>query len=314
MESKNLLLVITVVFSALFISSSKEKTNLEEYTLEWEGRERTYYVHLPPEHKRTTKMPIVFNLHGGGGTAKKTPKMAFGAFERLADRDGFIVVYPQGVRKQWNDGRKGDISFAHKKNIDDVGFITQIVNVLNANYSIDNNKIFTVGMSNGGFMSTRLLCERPDIFRGGAILTAQIVDHLEGQCQPSQGVAVMVMNGTDDIIVPYYGGEIKPFKWSKPRGIAISTDDYVAMWQDRNDCKIKAETQQLPDNRDDGTTVEVTKYSDCKERGALELYTINGGGHTWPGGWQYLGERLVGKTSRDINACHIIWDFFKNLD
>jgi len=163
-------------------------------------------------------------------------------------------------------------------------------------------------------MSTRLLCERPDIFRGGAILTAQIVDHLEAQCQPSQGVAVMVMNGTDDIIVPYYGGEIKPFKWSKPRGIAISTDDYVAMWQDRNDCNIREETKQLPDIRDDGTTVEVTTYSDCKERGALVLYTINGGGHTWPGGWQYLGERLVGKTSRDINASHIIWDFFKNLD
>ena len=317
MEIKYLSL-FTFIFFGIFLSSEyKEETiltnNDEKCTLDWEGRERTYFVHLPLEHKRTARMPVLFHLHGGGGTAKNTPKLTFGAFNRLADREGFIVVYPQGVKKQWNDGRKGDISVAHKKNIDDVGFITQIVKVLNTNYNINNNKIYTTGMSNGGFMSTRLLCERPDIFRGGAVLTAQIAVAFEAQCQPSQGVAVLVMNGTDDTIVPYNGGEVRPFKWSKSRGIVLSTDDYVAMWQNRNNCKIKEETKLLPDIKDDGTTVEVTKYSDCKERGALVLYTINGGGHTWPGGKQYLGKRLIGKTSRDIVACNIIWDFFKNL-
>lgn len=318
MEFKYLTLFTFIFFSVLLTSDYKEETvlanNDKAFTLEWKGRERTYFVHLPPKYKRTENMPILFHLHGGGGTAKKTPKLTFGAFNRLADREGFIVVYPQGVKKQWNDGRKGDISVAHRENIDDVGFITQIVKVLNTNYKIDNDKIYTTGMSNGGFMSTRLLCERPDIFRGGAVLTAQIGEEFVSKCNPEQGVAVLVMNGTDDKIVPYNGGEVKPFKWSKPRGVVLSTDDYVAMWQKRNDCKIKEETQLLPDLKDDGTTVEVTKYSDCKERGALVLYTINGGGHTWPGGKQYLGERLIGKTSRDIVACNIIWDFFKNLD
>ncbi len=100
---------------------------------------------------------------------------------------------------------------------------------------------------------------------------------------------------------------------TKTRGEIVSTDEIVAFWKAENGCEVKQDKIDLPNKVDDGTTVSVTKYSDCKEEGALVLYTLNGGGHTWPGGKQYLRERWIGKTNRDIVACDVIWDFFKSL-
>ena len=287
------------------------KNNDQSYTMQFAGYERNYIVHLPPEAKMQKPIPLLFNLHGGGGTAKGTPGLTFGRFNTLADRDGFIVVYPNAIKKNWNDGRKLENVLAWKEDIDDLGFIKAIVNELKKKYKIDASRIFTTGMSNGGFMSSRLLCDRADIFRGGAILTASLSKDYLPKCNPEKPVAVMVMNGTDDPLVPYDGGMVKVFR--KTRGEIVSTDDYVDFWKTKNGCELKQDKVDLPDTVDDGTTVSVTKYSDCKEEGALVLYTVNGGGHTWPGGKQYLGKGLIGKTNRDIVACDVIWDFFKTL-
>ncbi|MGB5665942.1 MAG: PHB depolymerase family esterase, partial [Maribacter sp.] len=273
--------------------------------------EREYLVHLPPKEKMNAPVPLLFHLHGGGGTAKGTVGLTFGRFNELADRDGFIVVYPNAVEKNWNDGRKLDAVKAWKENIDDVGFIVAIVNALKKEYNIDTSRIFTTGMSNGGFMSSRLLCDRADIFRGGAILTASISADYLPKCKPELPTAVMVMNGTDDPLVPYDGGQIKVFK--KNRGEIISTNEIMDFWKEKNGCTVKKNTVALHDSKADDTSVIVEEYSNCQDRGALVLYTIKGGGHTWPGGKQYLGERWIGKTNRDIVACDVIWEFFKTL-
>ena len=285
--------------------------NDKTYEMEFGGRERNYIVHLPPEAKMQKPIPLLFNLHGGGGTAKGTPGLTFWRFNTLADRDGFIVVYPNAIKKNWNDGRKLENVLAWKEDIDDVGFISAIVDELKKKHNIDATRIFTTGMSNGGFMSSRLLCDRANIFRGGAILTASLSKDYMPKCDPKKPVAVMVMNGTDDPLVPYDGGMVKVFR--KTRGEIVSTDDYVDFWKTKNGCELKQDIIDLPDTVVEGTTVSVTKYTNCKKQGALVLYTVNGGGHTWPGGKQYLGERWIGKTNRDIVACDVIWDFFKSL-
>lgn len=197
--------------------------------------------------------------------------------------------------------------------MDDVGFLVEIVNVLSKKYNIDQTSIFTAGMSNGGFMSSRLLCDRADVFSGGAILTASISKEFFPKCKPEKPVAVLVMNGTDDKLVPYDGGEIKVF--NRQRGEIVSTDEYVEFWKERNGCGVKQPTVHLPDLRKfDGTTVSIDKYTDCETGGALVLYKINGGGHTWPSGKQYLGKRVIGNTSREVNACDEIWRFFQSVD
>ena len=305
-----LLTVLGLNFNAC-VPSRGLNTNDPTHKMEFDGRERSYIVHLPPKEKMNGPLPLLFHLHGGGGTAKGTPGLTFGRFNTLADRDGFIVVYPNAINKNWNDGRKLENVLAWKEDIDDVGFITAIVDELKQKHNIDSTRIFTTGMSNGGFMSSRLLCDRANIFRGGAILTASLSKDYLPQCKPEKPVAIMVMNGTDDPLVPYNGGQVKVFR--KTRGEIVSTDEYIAFWKDKNDCEVNQDKVDLPDIADDGTTVSVSKYSDCKEEGALVLYTVDGGGHTWPGGKQYLGERWIGKTNRDIVACDVIWDFFKTL-
>lgn len=300
----------------LSIRARKIQKTLKDFsknTLTWDGLEREYYLHLPPADKLKGKVPLVFGLHGGGGMAKNMPSLVFNRFSELSRRDGFILVYPQGIGRAWNDGRKVGISRAIREDIDDVGFIARIVELLSKKYPVDPERVFTCGMSNGGFMSTRLLCDRADIFRGGAILTAQISEAYAPKCSPSLPVAVMVMNGTDDPLVPYEGGDVKLFKKGKSRGKIISTDAFVEFWKGENGCQTALPAKTLPDLEADGTRVVVRKYKDCRDRGALELYRIEGGGHTWPGGKQYLGEKVIGKTCRDIVACDVIWEFFRDL-
>lgn len=172
-------------------------------------------------------------------------------------------------------------------------------------------KVFTAGMSNGGFMSTRLICDRPDIFKGAAILTASISSEYYESCNPDRPVPILVMNGTEDPLIPYEGGDIFVFK--KKRGSVLSTDEYVKFWAENNVCNVAKTSKDLPDLVDDGTTVQHHTYSNCKDGSKVEVFDIIGGGHKWPGGLQYLGEKVIGKTSRDINACDIIWSFFETI-
>ena len=112
--------------------------------------------------------------------------------------------------------------------------------------------------------------------------------------------------------MPYAGGDITLF--NKTRGRIISTDDYLEFWQLKNNCNSNAEIIQTIDNEDDGTVVEISQYSNCSNRGSLVLYKIIGGGHTWPGAKSSFGEKILGKTSKEINACEVIWAHFKSLD
>jgi len=314
------LFIINLLFLCIGVLSygatheiKEESTDLVEFKFDWDGYERLYYVHFPPADKMQRPLPLLFNLHGGGGRAKRTPKLTFNRFNDLADEKGFIVIYPQGIERQWNDGRKDKGVTAWREDIDDVGFITEIISRMKSTYNIDEQRIFTTGMSNGGFMSTRLACEKSDIFRGAAIVTAQISDSYYPKCQPSQALGILVMNGTNDPLVPYEGGDIVVL--NQNRGSIISTEDYVAFWAKNNNCKNQNPNQNLPNiNRRDGSTVTKREYSDCDQGGALQLYTINGGGHTWPGGKQYWTKKMIGTTNKDINACDVIWAFFESLD
>ncbi|MDF1697599.1 MAG: PHB depolymerase family esterase [Saprospiraceae bacterium] len=290
---------------------SENKILQESFT--YQDRDRTYWVYIPAKNKLQSPAPLLFHLHGGGGTGKSTPNLTYNQFNKIADREGIIVVYPDAIERNWNDGRSQNIK-PKNKDVDDVGFIVEIINTLKQKHSIDDSKIFTTGMSNGGFMSTRLLCDRADVFRGGAILTASISEEYLPLCNPEMPVAVLVMNGTADPIVPYKGGNVRLYKNGKSRGKVLSNDDFLQFWQSKNNCDASPSNIDLPNkDKKDGTTVQISTYSNCKSRGALQFYKIDGGGHTWPGSRQYLNKRIIGNTSREINACDEIWTFFSNL-
>jgi len=280
----------------------------KEYSMMFEGRLRTYILHTPLTFKNES-VPLLFCIHGGGGTAKGMISLTYGRFNELADNDGFIVIYPNAVDKNWNDGRGDKNAVSTYENINDVGFITAIIDTLRIKYKIDNAKIFACGISNGGFMSCRLACDKSDVFAGVGIISATIgVDYFP-KCKPIQPIKVIIMNGTEDPLVPYKGGDVMVF--NKSRGKCISTDSLIFFWKKNNGCSGNPVKTILPNlDISDGSSVEKYSYPDCKNGSTLVLFKIIGGGHSWPGGKQYLGKKIIGNTCRDINTCDEIWKFF----
>lgn len=304
------ILISVILFFSSFQATAKGKLFKEKIT--WQGTKRSYLVYLPANYNNNDPVPVLFHLHGGGGTARGTIRLTYGKFNELADEYGFIVVYPNALKRNWNDGRIVNMK-PGQEYVDDVGFISEIIETLKNTYQVDPNRIFTTGMSNGGFMSARLLCDRADLFRGGAVLTATLSANYLPKCNPEKPIAVLVMNGTDDPLLPYNGGQVKVLK--KSRGEIVSTETFINFWKEQNGCMQLFSTIDLPDtDKNDGTTVTIEEYASCDDEGALKLYRINGGGHTWPGGRQYLFKSIIGYTSREINACEVIWNFFSSLD
>ncbi|HDR89779.1 MAG TPA: hypothetical protein ENN63_09170 [Bacteroidetes bacterium] len=279
------------------------------YYLDHNGRERTFLVYKPTGWEGKDRFPLLFCLHGGGGTDRGMMALTNGRFNELADRYGFLVVYPQGIDKGWNDGREGDHSTAASENIDDVGFFRTLIHELKKKYPVDEERIFTCGISNGGFMSNRLACELPELICGAALVTATMGREYASGCRPAGGVNILLVIGTDDPLVPWEGGPVQVL--GQERGEVLSAPEAVRYWVEINGCDTFPVIEHLPDHDPhDGTTVTRYRYASPDGSKRVELLEVKGGGHTWPGGRQYLGERLIGKTSRDINACDLIWEFF----
>ena len=283
-----------------------------ERSLEHGGYTRDYILHLPAHHEQLNTAPLVIALHGGGGTAKGMIRLTLGRFNELADAYGFLVAYPQGLEKSWNDGRNDPISYAHKNNIDDTGFLSKLIETAIQHYKADPECIFVTGISNGGFMTFRVSRELAHKVKGVAPVTASIPINTRTEHLTASPVNIMLLNGTTDPLVPYEGGYVEVL--GKKRGKITSTDEAVDIFTKRNDCAVMPEVVNLDDrDPEDGTRVIRYEYANRETGHMVVLLKIVNGGHTWPGGWQYLGTKLIGKTSMDINACDEIWEFFSSL-
>jgi polyhydroxybutyrate depolymerase len=295
--------VLMVLVGALVMPSAANAGS--EHTLEVGGRQRTYWLHLPTPLPKG-KLPVVLVFHGGTGTGKGLEKLT--KFSQLADREGFIAVYPDGIGKNWNDGRVGDFSVPLKEKIDDVGFITALLDALAKQHAIDPKRIYATGISNGGIFSHYLGARLSSRIAAIAPIVGGMADPFYREFKPAEPVAVLILQGTADPMVPYDGGWIT----NKKRGKIIGTDETIKLWIKHNGCERKPEVADLPDkDPDDGCTVKRYTYGKGKNGTEVVLFRIEGGGHTWPGGLQYAPKKLVGVVCRDIDANAVIWDFFK---
>jgi len=269
-----------------------------------EDRLRDFKVFVPSSY-RGAPLPLVIVLHGGGGRNTQIEKST--GFSKLAEKQGFIVAYPQGLDRQWNDGRETAQGKAHSLKINDTGFIVKMLGAIREKYRVDKSRIYVCGISNGGFMSMRLACDMSDVFAAAGIVCAGLNPYLAENARPEKKISLLIMNGTEDPLVPYNGGYVKIFK--QKRGEVLSTEYSVKYWLAWNGCGGEPFLAMINPDTEDNTEIEKYTY-DC--RGAeVILYKIIGGGHTWPGGFQYLPENVVGRTSRDINATEVLWNFFK---
>jgi len=271
------------------------------------GLTRTFKFHVPPSCTWDDEQPLVFALHGGGGNSDNMIALTLGGFNTLSDGEGFIVVYPEGYDKHWNDGRGIQDYTSHRDNIDDVGFFSAMIDYFDGRLNIDRKRVYATGISNGSFMSHRLGIESPDRFAAVAPVVGQLTENLS-LLTPMGPIPVCIIVGIDDPIIPSTGGDITILNASG-MGRVISAADTVNYWVSNNGCDPTPVVTWLPDvDPADGTLVRREKYVNGTE---VVYYAVEGGGHTWPGGWQYLGEWLVGKTCRDMDANTVIWNFFK---
>jgi polyhydroxybutyrate depolymerase len=276
----------------------------------WDGLKRTYGIHVPPSFGKTGPMPLVIALHGGGGTGEKMEKLTLGGLNRLSDREGFVVVYPDGIEEHWNDGREKVKYRAHREKIDDVGFLSALIDHLAAGGNIDKKRVYVTGISNGAMMSNRLACELTGRIRAIAPVAGNMPYDLAPRCSPSRPIPVLMISGTQDPMMPWTGGEAHFLRLKF--GKVLSVPETIKFWVAHNRCAPAPAVTREPDkNPQDGTRVRKETYAGCETGTEVILYTVEGGGHTWPKGYRYLPEGLIGKTSEDIDANELIWSFFK---
>ncbi len=269
---KKILLFFTAI--ALFSHAFSQEDSLTH-----DGLIRTYNLHLPAGYDPDSLYPLVINLHGLGSNAYE--EEVYTGFDNVADTGGFVVVYPNGIDGTWN--------ISQTNGTDDVGFISALIDTVDSQYNIDLERVYATGMSMGGFMSYRLACELSD--RIAAIAPVAGLQAFS-PCNPGRPVPVVHFHGTADDVVPYIG--------------VPSTIDG---WVDHDACPATPVVTDLPDiNTTDNSTVTTYYYGPCEESTEVILYSINNGGHTWPG-----ATILIGVTNQDIKASNEIWKFFRKF-
>ncbi len=279
-------------------SAAAPPANVER-TLVVGGVERRWLEHVPPSLRaRAAPAPLVLVFHGGGGRASGMERLT--GFDEAADRHGFLLVYPEGLDHHWNDGRG-------LSDVDDVAFVAALVKDVSKRLPVDPRRVFATGISNGGFFSQTLACRSADTFAAVASVAATMGEPLHAACKPSRPVSVLFVMGEKDPLVPIGGGAV-----AKTRGTAVSLAAAVRFWVAADAIAAAPRKEDLPD-RDpaDGTRTRRTAYAGGREGAAVETLVVEGGGHTWPGGLQYLPKMLVGATSRDFDATEEILRFFE---
>jgi polyhydroxybutyrate depolymerase len=277
----------------LFGAAWHYQENRTTGTIVVSGHTRPYIVHVPERYDPTKPTALVISIHG----AMNWPafQMRLSGWNRLADEEGFIVVYPGG---EGTGPAVWHLRGHTAEGMPDVVFISQLIESLRATYNIDPARIYANGLSNGGGMSFALSCRMSHrIAAVGLVGAAHLVPW--EWCADTKPVPMIAFHGTADTFTPYQGGKV----WIAPEPFP-SIPKWTANWARRNRC--------APNAVESASATNVTKleYTRCADDASVELYTIRNGGHTWPGGLQ-LPEWTLGETNRDIDATRVMWKFYQ---
>jgi len=274
----------------------------ELHTLTHGGRERSYLLHVP-EFQPTERWPLILVLHGSGTHA--AAMRDFCGLDELADRAGFVAVYPNGTgrvdhARSWNAGDCCGHAYHYKS--DDVGFLEAILHEVEQRFAIDPARIYATGMSNGGMMSYRFAAESDRLTAVASICGPLGFDTLESK----RGIPVLHFHGTADLFTPFEGG-------TGPRSISQgrfrSVAKTITTWVEANGCNSTPDHTLMHEGTSDGMPITRDHYTQGRDGSEVILYTIESGGHTWPGRPPTL--EFLGPATLAISANEILWEFFQ---
>ena len=264
------------------------------------GVTRSYVAHVPQKLPAHPALVLAFHGHGGNGAGMER----LSGLDAPADRNGFIVVYPDGMNHGWNDGR------SIGSHADDTGFVTALIAAFAKQYAIDPHRVYAAGFSNGATFTQVLGCRFADRFAAIAPVEGTMPAIDRAGCRPQRALSVLEIGGTADPIMPFAGGQITLPIFGQ-RGEVLSVADTVAFWASNAGCARAPAVFQLPAVEPaDGTSVTRKTFPGCRGATGVVEYDITGGGHTWPGGRPYFSERIIGKTSNQLDAAATIAAFF----
>lgn len=297
---------MTSLLAALMMLSAADDLSAGDHRrdLTVDQRERYYLVHVPKLKQPKSGWPVVLIFHGGASNAETM--VTFTGLNDKADKAGFVAVYPSGTGRTqrvltFNGGNCCGRAMTEK--VDDVKFVRSLLDDLESVVQVDRKRVFATGMSNGAIMSYLLASEMADRIAAIAPVAGPMGT---ADCSPSQPVAVCHFHGSDDAFAPLAGGRGSR---SISRTDFYSVDHSIQAWVKANRCKTAPTVTSLPKSVDDGTSVTRAVYSGGKKETEVVLYTINGMGHTWPGGENRL--RFLGATTKNLSANDVMWEFFQ---
>ena len=260
-----------------------------EYEITFQGLVRDFIVYIPESYTHESSSSILFAFHGFGGSNNQI--MYSSDFNSIAERENFIVVYPQGSSffgfPHWNVG-----GWTNSSTTDDVSLIDFLIELISQDYNLNQDRIYATGMSNGGFFSFLLGCQMSNKFAAVASVTGSMTTETFNECNPGRELPILQIHGTDDSIVTYNGN-------SSIGSIAIP--EVLTYWSSNNYCN-DVETTQLNDsNPNDDFSIERLLFDGGINGSVVDHYKVNGGEHVW-----FMTE--------DINSSELIWEFFSHYD
>jgi polyhydroxybutyrate depolymerase len=311
--------VIVVLCGALFgyfvYSPAPEAPHLSgtltKETIEVDGLTRTYRTYVPQGLAKGA--PLVVVMHGSGENGAQMRIETGYGFDRTADAHGFAVVYPNAYEGDWEACSIVGRLSTKGLTIDDVGFLTRLIGKVSREIGVDSGRVFAAGSSRGGSMAIRLALEAPSRFRAVAAVSASVPAPENFRCQPAgRSPSIMIMNGTEDPLVPFEGGKVSLFGLFYKNGKVRSSRDSAQYFADLNHIAGAPTTHET--NVADGVRVEQVLWrNDLKVE--VELIAIHGGGHGIPQPYQrrprIVGPLLLGPSPKEPNGPDVIWAFFE---
>lgn len=273
-------------------------------TLELGGYTRSYVQFIPETHG-PAPLPLVIALHGRFGTGEGMAELT--GFNTLAEREDFIMLYPDGLNGEWNyvQGIPG-----YPTSPDDTALLDALREKVSREVGVDQRRIYVAGFSNGGFMAERLACSAPERYAAFAAVAAAGFGGMERVCSGREPVRLLFIHGTFDSNIPFNGLSREVAGRSVP--ILYSVPETLAFWAERGGCGSEVKTAKLPTlQRVPETEVHTFTFAGCSEGRALKLYAVGRGGHNWPGRPGLIPDEVAGTVSTELDASRVIWEFFE---
>ena len=296
-------IAILFLFLFMLISCGNEETGfVEERVIEHEGLERSFLIYVPKNIKENANLVVA--IHGYTSSGKTL--MGYSGINQVADKEGFLVAYPQGTKdSRDNNFFNVGYEFHSDSKVNDVNFIREIVLNLTKDYKLNSKRVFATGMSNGGDMSYLLACTSSDLFTAVAPVAGVMMKDTLENCNPVKKIPIFEIHGTKDSISKFEGDMNNEDKW----GAYYDLPSTIEFWVNKHALNEKETIQLENKNTEDGTTITFERYWSDESQREVWFYIVNDGNHTWPG--------MTGLFSRtanqDINSAEEIWKFFSKF-